>query len=236
MDRLKVSSAEERTNQYGDGIKTFALVFTRFMDQNEWSHPVMTKLAKCALNDVAWLHSSQISGLRHAKLTSPGPRTFVAIAALNKAVYDYKHHKKLIVGTTSSNDYRQAFCIEEDGIAPDVGWWVELFCGLRLPTDQALLTQHVSEDQARAMSKSWAKLIRKLVAGNDFDLYEDLNRVLATTYPARDADRLARIKAVIYSETYWTPAELQMEMPALTVMSRELGGPDTEEELVKAIQ
>ena len=224
-----------QVNKYNEGIKLFSLVFTRFMDQNEWSHPVMTKLAKCALNDVAWLHSSQISGLRHGKLTSPGPRTFVAIAALNKAMYEYSHNKKLIPGTAGSNDYRIAFCIEEDGVAPDVGWWVELFCGLRKPKDLSLVTQHISEDEAAILSSNWAKLIRKLAAKQDYDILEDLNQILATAYPARDVDRLARIKEVIFKETHWTPEELQMEMPAITAMTRKLGGPESEEELMDAI-
>lgn len=236
MSVTDTTGGDQLLGQYSDGIKLFAQVFTRFMDQNDWSHPVMTKLARCALNDVSWLHSSQISGLRHGKLTSPGPRTFVAIATLNQAVYEYATKKKLIPGTKSSNDYRTAFCIVEDGAPPGVGWWVELFCGLRKPKDPNLVVTHMSDDKAQTLSQNWSRLIRKLIAANDFDLYEDLNKVLAQTYPARDADRLRRIKEVIHAETVWTAEELQKEMPAITTMTKELGGPETEAELLETIQ
>ena len=61
---------------YEAGIRVFALLFTRFMDLNGWSHPVMVSLARAALDDVSWLHSSQISGLRHGKLISPALARF----------------------------------------------------------------------------------------------------------------------------------------------------------------
>ena len=76
--------------KYDQGVRNFALLFTRWMDLNGWSHPVMVALAKSALDGTSWLHSSQISGLRHGKLVSPGPRTFKAIQVLNYYLWLYK--------------------------------------------------------------------------------------------------------------------------------------------------
>lgn len=39
-------------SQFLEGVNTFALLFTRWMDTNEWSYPVMTSLAKALLNSV----------------------------------------------------------------------------------------------------------------------------------------------------------------------------------------
>ena len=62
----------EQSLQYEKGLHTFSILFTRWMDSNDWSHPIMVSLAKGAMGGTGWLHSSQISGLRHAKLRSPG--------------------------------------------------------------------------------------------------------------------------------------------------------------------
>ena len=65
---------------YAKGRRTFSLLFSRWMDTNEWSHACM--------GGVRWLHSSQISGLRHNGLENPGPRTFIALERLNPSAVE----------------------------------------------------------------------------------------------------------------------------------------------------
>lgn len=220
---------------YGNGVKTFAKLFTRWMDTNDWSHPVMTHLARSALNGTAWLHSSQISGLRHGKLISPGPRTFLAIAELNRCVFEHIHTKKLIPGTTSSNYYVDAYCITEDGLPPPPGWWFEVFCGVRVPKDIDLCVAYYPEETAAGMSKVWAKMFRKLLAGAGYDIYEDLDSILRLHYPARDEDRLLKIAQVARSEAVWTSEQIVNELPALAKLTAALGGPETEDQLISEI-
>ena len=91
----------------------------------------MIKLSKASMGGIAWLHSSQISGLLHAKL-NPNPRVFKAIQVLNESLFNYATKNQLIPGTTSSNDYSNAICIkDETGGAPSTGWFVEVFTGER---------------------------------------------------------------------------------------------------------
>ena len=235
-----MASAEKVTalitvDSYNKGVHTFAKLFTRWMDSNEWSHPVMTSLARSALGGTAWLHSSQISGLRHGKLVSPGPRTFLAIAELNRCLHVYVTEKKLIPGTMGSNHYTNGYCVLEDGVPPTSGWWFEVFCGQRIPKDIDLSAAFYTEDDATAMSKIWAKAFRRLVSNGGYDIYEDLDKVLRLHYPAKDIDRLDLIARVVRAENVWTPEQLVNEIPALTKLTSALGGPQTEDQLIAEI-
>lgn len=220
---------------YAQGSRTFSLLFTRWMDTNGWSHPTMVTLARASMGGVRWLHSSQISGLRHGTLENPGPRTFVVIAELNRYLFRYREEKRVIPGT-DSRFYQDPFVITEDGQPPTAGWFFEVFCGLRIPKDIDLHEAYFTEGQAEMLSGSWGALIRKLIREMDLDLITDLDQVLRESYPARDADRLKRIRAVIQNQYTWTPDELVMEMPAITALTGALGGPSTESGLMDLIR
>lgn len=224
----QLKNGDAHRDRLKDGIKTFAALFSRLMDLNEFSHPTMVKLTTACMGDVSWLHSSQISGLRHGKLVSPGPRTFVAIQQLNFYLHRYITEKKLLPGTTSSNDYNNAFSITEDGEPPSVGWWVEIFCGLRKPKDIDLYARKLTDSQAEKQSLQWAKSMRQLMISNGIDIISDLDKVLRENYPARDVKRLSKIKNVLIKGETWTPLEFELELPAITAFSAALGGPDTE--------
>ena len=61
-------------DRFDTGTQNFARLFTKWMDTNGWSHPIMVSLATACLelpDGKGWLHSSQISGLRHAPLLHP---------------------------------------------------------------------------------------------------------------------------------------------------------------------
>lgn len=226
----------DHRTQFEQGVRTFSLLFTRWMDTNSWSHPTMVALAKGAMHGVGWLHSSQISGLRHGKLESPGPRTFIAIERLNYYLHRYSTAKRLIPGTDSSNLYSTPFVITEDGKPPSLGWWVEVFCGQREPKDIDLRQHWFSDRQVEEMSTAWGALIRKLFRDRDLDLIVELDRVLREHYPARDASRLERIRAVIQAREAWSIEEFTAELPAISAFTAHLGGPADEDELVETLR
>lgn len=217
---------------YAKGRRTFSVLFTRWMDTNEWSHPVLVKLSHACMGGVRWLHSSQISGLRHNGLENPGPRTFIGIERLNFFVHRYATTKRLIPGTTSSNYYQIAYAITEDGAPPSAGWFYEVFCGLREPKDIDLRESYFTESQAQEISANWGALVRKLMRDKDLDVITDLDKLLRQSYPARDFERLTRLREVIANQNSWTPDELVMEIPALITLTAELGGPDKEQDLL----
>jgi len=225
----------EKLLQYEKGLHTFSILFTRWMDSNDWSHPIMVSLAKAAMGGASWLHSSQISGLRHAKLRSPGPRTFIAIERLNYHLFQYTQHKTLIPGTDSSNNYANALPILEEGKAPELGWWFEVFCGQRIPSDERLLSQYVSGYDAEICSKNWGRLLRKLIHDAGLDSHDDLSALIQKHYPAGDAARIKKLIEVCHSRAVWSPDELLQEIPAITAMSMAMGGPTDEKGLLTFI-
>ena len=236
MAQSKRDAHVEHPAQFAQGVKTFSLLFTRWMDTNGWSHPTMVTLARACLEGTSWLHSSQISGLRHGKLLSPGPRTFIAIERLNYYIHRYATSKKLLPGTPGSNLYAKAFAITEGGKPPQLGWWVEVFCGQRQPIDIDLRETFFTEEQANRISAAWGAMIRKLMIQQDMDIITELDRVLREKYPAKDAERLRRTNAVIQNRDVWNAQQLANELPAISALSAELGGPSTEGDLLKALK
>lgn len=224
-----MNAETDRALVFERGVRTFSLLFTRWMDSNKWTHPKMVALAKAANGGLGWLHSSQISGLRHGTLTNPGPRTFVAIAALNSAIWSYEQTKALIAGTSSSMDYEDATSItDEEGNPPSAGWWLNVFIGAQVPDGVDLKGDWYTDEQAEDVSKAWATLTRRLIAEAGNDLITDLDRILAASYPAGDHDRKAKVKAVLFNQSTWTPQELRAEMPAISNLVKELGGPEND--------
>jgi hypothetical protein len=220
---------------FDEGVVRFSILFTRWMDTNEWSHPTMTVLAKAACGKVGWLHSSQISGLRHAKLKSPGPRTFVAIERLNFYLYRYLTTKKLIPNTSSSNHYANGWAVLEDGRPPSVGWWMEIFCGVRLPKDIDLDKHSFTNSDALKFSEGFGRRVRALFRARGLDIIEDLRTTVHKYYTAGDDTRVEKVSQVVLKKAVWTPEELSYEMPALLSLTSALNGPETEDQLLQEV-
>ena len=222
-------------DKYDQGVRNFALLFTRWMDLNGWSHPVMVALAKSALHGTSWLHSSQISGMRHGKLVSPGPRTFKAIQVLNYHLWRYREEKTLIPNTDSSNNYQDPYVITENGKPPELGWWMEVFVGDRLPTDLDLNQHSFTPESAAEFSMAYGKLIRKLMVLNDYNPICDFDTVVREHYPAKDHERVEKVTKILFNQARWSSEELVNEIPALVTMSAALDGPSTDEALMEEL-
>lgn len=229
----ELSSASEA---YDQGRQVFARLFTRWMDGNSWSHPVMTRLARgCTGGSEGWLHSSQIANLRHADTRNPGPRTFVAIERLNYYVWRYQNERKLIPGTESSNEYQTAVPILADDQPPGLGWFFEVFCGYRVP-DSVLDPIKVPPDQAIRMSRALGRLLRRLMMDRGMDPVEDLSSVLSR-YTTQESTSLERIRRVTLLTQPLTADELEAELQNLTALVASLGGPcSTEDDLLSQLR
>ena len=228
-------TADQIRDTYQTGIKTFGALFTRLMDANGFSHPQMVSLTRSCLDGVSWLHSSQISGLRHCKLISPGPRTLIAIERLNFYLHRFQTQKKLLPNTSSSNAYSEAWAVTEDGEPPSLGWWMEVFCGQRVPKDIDLFESFFTSETARTTSTAWGTLVRKLFIQQELDLITQLDETLRNSYPAGDHHRMKKVRDVVMGQDTWSPDELQMELPAITALTASLGGPTTEDDLLVSL-
>lgn len=236
LDQRTPDSDTDHVALFEQGVETFSKLFTRWMDSNGWSHPVIVSLAKNALHGSGWLHSSQVSGLRHGKLRSPGPRTFVAIERLNWYLHRYKTQKLLIPGTTSSNNYQDPEVIlDDDGNPPALGWWIEVFCGFRTPSHLDNAEFFFTPDQALQFSIGFGRLARRLLAINSLDIVTDIDIAIHRHYVPGDTVRVGKLKEVLLAQGSWTPDELQIELPSLARFTDALGGPDSEKTLVNEL-
>lgn len=222
---------------YAAGGQVFSRMFTRWMDGNGWSHPTMTRLARgCTGGKEGWLHSSQIANLRHGATRNPGPRTFVGIERLNYYLWRWRDQKKLIPGTTSSNDYTEAEPIVEDGKPPSLGWFFEVFCGYRTPRDFDLGLIRVPPDQAERMSRVLGRMIRRLMIDRGMDPVEDLTSVLAG-YTTREPTSLERVRRMALLAQPLTADELEAELQNVHTLLGTLGSSiPTEDALLAEIR
>lgn len=221
--------------RYNAGIQTFRRLFIHWMDRNQWSHPVMIRLIACSLEGATWLHSSQISAIRAGTLVNPGPRSFIAIAVLNQALHRYRTSKRLLPGTTTDLDYLQAYAIVQDGEAPGPEWWFGVFTGFIEPHDIPFDVPFVSDAKASDFSHRYARLVRKLLATEGFDIFSDLDKAIYRLYPAGDAARVGKLRDVLLNKAVWSAREAEVELTALTGMTANLGGPQSPEELLEEV-
>lgn len=220
---------------YAEGAKTFAKLFSRWMDGNGWSHPVMTALATACLGGEGWLHSSQISGLRRAQTRNPGPRTFIAIERLNYYVWRYTQSKKLIPGTPSSNNYNKATPILVECKPPPIGWFFSVFCGYESVDSNLTESIQLPIHRTGEYSAALARLLRKLIAEQGFDVFEDLAVVLHRNYPTHETDRVKTIEGLLLRNQELDAETLGFELLSLSRLTAALGGPSTEEELLESL-
>jgi len=187
-------ASEDLLDQYEKGRRNW-------MGRNQWSHPVMVALARQVCGN-SWLHNSQISGLRHAGLTSPGPRQFIALEQLNKAINKYQLTSKTIPGTDSSRTYKNTQPIIEAGAteSPPLGWFIEVFCGCREPNCPKLVGKVFSDKAALEFSKRYGRDLRARIAASGEDLVEQLASIINRHYPAREDDRVAKRKNVLMGQ------------------------------------
>lgn len=217
------------------GIQEYARMFRAFMDRNRFSHPVMVSLAKSSLGGASWLHSSQISGMRHGKLRSPGPRIFEALAQLNRCLYRYKHYQELIPGTSTASDYLTPFVIlDDENSPPSAGWWVEVFLGLRQATGIDFGIPDISPDEAPGLSRRLSRLVRILAAQHQIDVLEETPSLLRDHCPDREPAVVKLLSGWLGGEEL-SYQELTAHISSIQLICDSLGGPKMLEELMDAV-
>lgn len=221
--------------RYSAGIQTFRRLFIHWMDRNQWSHPVMIRLITGCLEGASWLHSSQISAIRAGTLVNPGPRSFIAIAILNQALHQYRTSKRLLPGTSTDLDYLQAYAITQEGVAPGPEWWFGVFTGFVEPQGIPFDATFVNDAKASDFSQRYARMMRKLLATEGFDIFSDLDTAIYRLYPAGETDRVSKLRDVLLNKAVWTAREAEVELTALVGMTASLGGPQSTEELLEKI-
>jgi hypothetical protein len=204
------SELEEAMDQ---GAIDFSRWFSRIMDGNGWSHPTLVGLCKAVAGDKAFLHSSQIAGLRAARLKSPGPRSFAALEYLWRAIDQYQKGKAGITfGGLAPLVDKAEIMRDPDGQPATLGYMVEVFTGL-LPVPIDLAAVDFNENQAKIISDNAGRLIRRMMVHNKWDLIDDIHRV-ADKF-STETELRAEFRNVIVGQAAWSSDDLQARLTDL---------------------
>jgi len=212
-DRMEL---EEHLDQ---GAISFSRWFCRVMDSNGWSHPTLVGLCKYVTGDKAFLHSSQIAGLRSARLKSPGPRSFVALEYLWRAIDDFQNSGSsgITFGNLAPLVERAEIMRDPEGGPATLGYMIEVFTGLQpVPIDLSVLD--FNEYQARIISDNAGRIIRRMMVQEGWDLVDDIQKV--THKFSQDRAEQEALRLIIRGEGGWEPEGLYAR---LTLLSRLLG-------------
>jgi hypothetical protein len=206
------------------GRVAFAHLIRVWHGRNGWSHRVLPGLAEAL--DLGRVHNSQLSMLRNGKLASPGPEVFLALGQINQLLAEQTGagslspplrerlvaHPELLAALEAS-----ALPVQAPGepvLGP--GELLEVFVGLRqLP---AAFDLRIADAEATALSAALADL---LCAGRPWRLCREA--VLAA-YPVTKRQRRERFGEVMAGQRDYSAAELDAELPDLSLTLAALGG------------
>ncbi len=202
-----------------DGRRAMAHLIHVWHEQNGWSHKVLPALSDCL--DLGRLHSSQISNLRNAKLASPGPEVFLALAQANallhygiepiRSVLKESHPELLRVLLESALPIQG-----NDGEPLGAGELFEIFVGLMpLP---ASFDWFIEDGEAISLS---AALADRFCQGLP---WRQCREQVMEAYPATKALRRERFAAVMAGLRDYSAEELDGELIDLYSTYKVLGG------------
>jgi hypothetical protein len=196
------------------GRASFAKWFIRIMDTNGWSHPGLVKLAKHVTGGKSFLHSSQIAGLRAADLKNPGPRSFVALEYLWRAIDDYQKGKStgITFGNLAPLVEKAKIMRDPEGNPASLGYMVEVYSGLApVPIDLSVID--FNEKQAKMISDNAGRLIRRMMVLKGWDVVDEIHRV--TTSFSRDPALQNELLNIIKGQNAWAPEVLNERLASL---------------------
>ncbi len=202
-----------------NGRRAMAHLIHVWHERNGWSHKVLPALAECL--DLGRLHSSQISNLRNAKLASPGPEVFLALAQANHLLHvgiePIRHelaqaHPELLKVLSES----AIAVVGDDEVPLGAGQFLEIFLGLSpLPT---CFDWFIEEDEAACLS---AALADYLCNGRTWRQCRD---EVLKVYPIKKSMRRERFAEVMSGMRDYSAEQLDGELLDLYSTHLALGG------------
>ncbi len=176
-------------------------------EMNGWSHKVLPVLAESL--DLGRVHNSQISNLRNAKLVSPGPEVFLALAQANEVLFQgidnfrtslMEVHPELLKVLLESS----IPLMGDHGNPISAGEFFEIFIGVRpLPNS---FNWFIKEEEAIDLSGALADL---LCQGKS---WRSCRKQVMDAYPALKTLRRDRFEAVMAGLQDYTAQELDGEL------------------------
>jgi len=176
-------------------------------ERNGWSHKVLPALAESL--DLGRLHNSQISNLRNAKLVSPSPEVFLALAQANVVLHEgielikdrlSEAHPELLQVLSEG-----AISIEtNEGEPISAGQLFEIFIGLRaLPSN---FDWFIEDEEAIGLSGALAEYFCK------GKTWRNCRDEVMDAYPVSKPQRRERFAAVMAGLRDYNAEELDGEL------------------------
>lgn len=222
LSERPVMDPQELPDRWAEGAIGFAKWFSRTMDENGWSHPQMVVLTKQCTGGKALLHSSQIAGLRQAKLKSPGPRSFLALEYLWRAVYAFNHGGDYLFmpfwGPLEDLVKDREVMLDPTGLPATTGYMIEVFVGMR-PVPIDISKTYYTEAQAEKVSVQAGVLLRRLIALAGMDVVTQ-SADLAHKFGGSPETK-ARFRSLLVGMDQWAPEELDEQLVRLTNLLRD---------------
>ena len=206
------------------GAVSFAKWFAQFMDLNGFSHPQLVALCKVCTGGKALLHSSQIAGLRQARLKSPGPRSFVALEYLMNAIERVQSDTKTggkspLFGTLTPLIKDAEIMRDNEGNPATLGYLVRVFTGLE-PVPVDISSPTYTEKAANSISANTGRLIRRLmIAEKGLDPIDSAG-IIANSF-CTDQMQRAKFVEIIKGSATWDPDEVEESFVKLSRLLRE---------------
>lgn len=213
------------------GLQMFTRAFRMFMGRNQLSNQNLEDLANWAFPEQrSWLGSGQISMLRNGQYLRPGPKIFDSLAQLNAAL-------AWLAGCDCGAALQAGeLKLRRPPIAPwepDEPFWLahpETGCPLtagdlfmvwigRLALDSIPVLP--TADGAAALSRWLSRHCQQWCVDRGRLLSDGLPALL-DCYPSRDAERIARLKAVIAGLDAYGVDDLAVELLDLARMVKTL--------------
>ena len=235
LDRTNVLKDNTARRESGKQHMSAALIY--MLAQNQWSHPILEKLANWALGEDGALHASQVSHIRNGRMRMLGVKTIDALGAINVATWAFHNDRNLLkqMGTATLTADIEKLLQDASAImdpntdAPlDAGGWMNLYLGyIQIPGVVGGAGSTSTEAAAKAIGQYIEKIVKD--SGKDFmeakALFSD-----AMSSP----DKARKMIAVAASIDSYTPDELTADIEQICEALTALDGKEREPSMVVA--
>lgn len=235
LDRSQVLKENAARREFGKQHMSAVVIY--LLAQNQWSHPILEKLANWALGEEGALHASQVSHIRNGRMRMLGVKTIDAFGAINVATWAYHNDKKLLkqMGTAQlTADIEELLQDSKPILDPntnqplDAGGWMNLYLGyIQIPGVVGGAGSASTEAAAKAIGLYIEKAVKE--SGKDF-----MEAKALFSDSMNDADKARKMVAVAASIDQYTPDELTADIAQICQALTALDGKKRDPEAVVA--
>jgi len=224
LDRSQV--LKDNAARRESGKQHMSAVVIYMLAQNQWSHPILERLAEFALNEPGALHTSQVSHIRNGRMRMLGVKTVDALGAINVATWAYHNDRALLkdMGTAQlTADIEEllkdakAIMDPNTGAPVDAGGWINLYLGyIKIPGVIGGTGSGPTKEAAAAVGSFIERSIKE--SGKDF---MEAKSIFSS---ATDAVKAKKMIAAAASIDSYSVEELTSELPSICKALEALDG------------